>query len=119
MQAFYYKVKTKIIRDKAAFLLNELLEDVKVLSDEEGLPCPPISHTSTLKRRLIKEFNEALSFFPNGKFLLVHSSGVNPCQYAIAALHGCGLRDEDLARSFGRMIRRQLQSLVSREDNGH
>ena len=110
MQAFYYKVKTKIIRDKAAFLLNELLEDVKVLSDEEGLPCPPISHTSTLKRRLIKEFNEALSFFPNGKFLLVHSSDVNPCQYAIAALHGCGLRDEDLARSFGRMIRRQLQS---------
>ena len=85
------------------------MEDVNILSDEHGLPFPAVSHTCTLKRKLIKEFKEALSFFPKGKFLLVHASDVNPCQYAIAALHGCGLRDDDLARSFGRMIRRQIQ----------
>ena len=57
----------------------------------------------------LKLLDQGLSFFPKGKFLLVHASDVNPCQYAIAALHGCGLRDDDLARSFGRMIRRQIQ----------
>ena len=30
LQAFYYQVRTRIVRDKNAFLLNELLEDVKI-----------------------------------------------------------------------------------------
>ena len=109
LQAFYYQVRTSIVRDKNAFLLNELLEDIKILSDEQGLPFPAIEHTATLKQKLIQEFEERISFFPSGKYLLVHASDVNPCEYAIAALHGSGLRDDDLARSFGRMVRRKLQ----------
>ena len=34
---------------------------------------------------------------------------MNPCGYAIAALHGYGLRNEDLARSFGNMNRRKIK----------
>ena len=32
---------------------------------------------------------------------------MNPCEYAIAALHGYG--DEDLARSFGNMVKRKIK----------
>ena len=38
----------------------------------------------------------------------MHSNDVNPCEYSLATLHGCGLRDEDLAKSFGKMIRCKL-----------
>ena len=33
---------------------------------------------------------------------------MNPCEYSVATLHGYGLRDDDLARSFGKMIRRKI-----------
>eukprot|EP00794_Sanderia_malayensis_P013459 gene13459-14844_t len=110
IQSFFYQVRTRIIRDKSAFLLNELLEDIKNIRDEQGLLIPAVKHTSTLKKKLIMEFRESFAFFPSGKYLLVHAADVNPCEYAIAALHGCGLRDDDLARSFARMVRWQLHS---------
>ena len=115
MQSFYYKVKSRILRDKGAFLLNELLEDIEILSDEQGLSSPAIQHTSTLKMKLIQEFGESISFFPHGRYLLVHSADTNPCEYAIAALHGCGLRDNDIAKSFGRMVRRQVQKIADKK----
>ena len=34
---------------------------------------------------------------------------INPCTYLIAAPHGCGLRDTDLTKAFGRMLGRKLQ----------
>ena len=43
---------------------------------------------------------------------MVHSSDTDPCEDAIAALHGCGLREEDLVKSFGKMLRRVLSSKV-------
>ncbi len=105
LQSFFHKLRATI---KSAFLLNELLEDIKIMSEEEGLPRSPIMHTSTLKGKIIDECKDKVSFFPTGKYLLVHPSDVNPREYPIAALHGCGLRDNDLAKSFGRMIRRKL-----------
>ena len=124
MQAFFLKVKSKVVREKCAYFLNELLNDIKILSEEQGLETPVINSTKSLKRQLISQFVEGISFFPSGKYVLVHPSDVNPCQYAIAALHGCGLRDNYLARSFGRMIRRKfspyqrekLQLPLSEED---
>eukprot|EP00794_Sanderia_malayensis_P015579 gene15579-17153_t len=74
-----------------------------------------ISHSSTLKMRLIQGFGDKIAFFPSGRYLLVHSTDVNPCEYAVAALHGCGLRDDDLVKSFGRMIRRKLAQRESQE----
>ena len=72
LQAFCYQVRTSIVRDKNAFLLNELLEDIKILSDEQGLPFPAIEYTAMLKQKLIQEFEERISFFPSGKYMLVH-----------------------------------------------
>ncbi len=62
MEAFFHKIKTKILRDKCAYLLNELLNDIKVLSEEQGLETPVINCTKSLKRKLICQFEENISF---------------------------------------------------------
>ena len=109
MEGFLHKLRIKVIRDKCAYLLNEFLEDIKILSEENGLQEPVIKNTTTLKRKILEKYGDDISFFPKGKFLLVHASDMDPCEYAIAALHGYGLRDEDLARSFGNMIKRKIK----------
>ena len=112
-EAFLYKLKSKIIRDKEA--LNELLKDIETLSEEKGLEYPVICHSFPLKRSLIQEFGDKISFFPSGKYLIVHSADFSPCEHAVAALHRRGLRDEDLLKSFGRMIRRKLKQMKCQE----
>ena len=37
-------------------------------------------------------FPEEISLHPNGKYLTVQSSNVNPCQYIVAVLNGKGLK---------------------------
>ena len=59
-----------------------------------------------------------ISFFPSGKYLIVHVSDINPCEYGIAALHGCGLRDDDIPRSFGRLIRCKFSQRTSNGRKG-
>ena len=39
---------------------------------------------------------------------IVYSTNVNPCKYVAATLQGCGIRDDDFARSFGRMIKKNF-----------
>ena len=109
MKSFDYKTQTKIVRDKEAYLLHELLKDAKHLSAEQDLETSVILHTSSLKIHLLKEFPDEMAFFPSGKYLLVHPTDINPCSYSVATLHGYGLRDADLAKAFGRIIRRKLQ----------
>ena len=41
---------------------------------------------------------------------IVSSIEVNPCQYSVATLGGFGLSDNDIIRSFARMVRRKLQT---------
>lgn len=43
-----------------------------------------------------------------GGQLLVHPSVVNPMMYSVATLHGHGLREDDLAKAFSRLISRKL-----------
>ena len=52
----------------------------------------------TKKRKLIAEFDGSISFFPSGKYVLVHSSDTNACQYGVAFLQRSGLRDDDIAK---------------------
>ena len=112
MSLFEYKIRTKIVRDKEAYLLHELLKDVSEFSTEQGLEEPVIQHTVELKRQLLKRFENQISFFPCGRHLLVHPIDINPCTYSIATLKGCGLRDRDLAKAFGKMVRRKLKDRV-------
>ena len=63
VQGFLFKMRIKIICDKYAFLLSKLLEDIAVMSEEHGLPDPVITNTRTLKRKILEEFPEEMSFF--------------------------------------------------------
>ena len=63
MSLFEYKIRTKIVRDKEAFLLHELWKDVAVLSSEQGLEKTVIENTKELKRQLLKRLEEEIAFF--------------------------------------------------------
>eukprot|EP00794_Sanderia_malayensis_P017244 gene17244-18963_t len=108
INAFLYRVKTSVIRDKKAFLLNKLLTDIQFLSEEQHLERPAIAETKSLRRLLEKELGDQIGFFPSGIYRIVHSTDINPCEYSVATLHGCGLRSEDHVRAFGRMIREKI-----------
>ena len=77
-------LKKKIVHEKDTFLLSDLLEDIKRLSEVNGLREPIMSNTRTLKRRIIDNFSK-------DEYLIVHSSDVNPCEYVLAILKGKGL----------------------------
>eukprot|EP00794_Sanderia_malayensis_P012974 gene12974-14308_t len=107
-QSCYIKVKTSVIWDKKAFLLNKLLTDIQFLSEEQHLERPAITETKSLRRLLEKELGDQIGFFPSGIYRIVHSTDINPCEYSVATLHGCGLRSEDHVTAFGRMIREKI-----------
>ena len=69
-----------------------------------------IDNTKELKRRLIETLDEKIGFFSSVKQLIVSSIEVNLCQYSVATLDGFGLSDNDIIRSFARMVRRKLQT---------
>eukprot|EP00794_Sanderia_malayensis_P008681 gene8681-9616_t len=65
--------------------------------------------TEELKRRLIDRFDDRIGFFPTGRHVIIHSPDLNPCQYFVATLKGFGLRDNDLLKAFGNMIKRKIK----------
>ena len=71
----------RILHEKDAFLLSDVLEDIKRLSKLNELTEPIISNIRTLKRRIIDKFSDDISFHPKDKYLIVHSSDSNPCEY--------------------------------------
>ena len=126
-------MKTKIIRDKKAYLLHELLKDITYLSEEHDRKTPANEHESSLKWYLVQDYSNKIAFFPSGKFLLPHPIDINPFTYSITKRHGRGLRDTKLTRAFGRMLMRKIQErqkgdltwpmtpekFISRIDTGH
>ena len=77
---------------KEAFIISDLLEDIKCLRQENGIEESIITITRTLKKKMIDTFPEEISLYPNRKYLIVKSSIVNPCQYIVAVLNGKGLK---------------------------
>ena len=86
------QINKRIIYGKEAFLISDLLEDIKCLRQENGIEESIIAITRTLKRKMIDTFPEEISLYPNGKYLIVQLSNVNPCQYIAAVLNGKGLK---------------------------
>ena len=76
---------------------------------------PVITNKRTLQRRLEKEFGTDISFDVK-QFTMVYASDTKPCDYDVAALHGCGLRDDDFVRTFGRRIKRKIMIKKEREE---
>ena len=111
---FLTYVKIKIMLQKNAYLLNELLHDIASFSEEHSLE-PFISNTRTLRRFLEKKFSQEIGFFPFGKQVIVYSADTNPCQYAVLTLQGAGLRDRDLTKAFATLVRKQVKPEVEKE----
>ena len=104
MEEFFRNVRIKIIRNKEAHLLHNLLAYVK---DSYGIPTV-VEHTVTLKRELQPQFSELIDFFPISKYFIVHASNMNTCQYSVPTLLRQGLRDKDYIRSYSNFIRSKV-----------
>ena len=66
-------------------------------------------YTQELKNLLYETFEGKIAFYKVNKRLIVHSSNVNPCQYALATMTGADLRDDDLTKAFTRLVRGKLK----------
>ena len=51
-----------VIKDKNAYFLTELIEDIKEMSEDNDLEDPPITKTYRLKTCLIKDLENQLTF---------------------------------------------------------
>ena len=64
--------------------------------------------TKALRRFLHQHFEEELSFYLSGKYVIVHASSVNPCDYSLAPRQGRGLSDEDFVLSFVKYVKKKV-----------
>ncbi|XP_057316865.1 uncharacterized protein LOC130657893 [Hydractinia symbiolongicarpus] len=108
IEEFFRIVGWKVIGKKEAYLLHQLLSDIKVICEENNLE-PAFMHTVSLKRELVKQFGSEIDFFTTGKYVIVHSALMNPCEYSVATLLGHGLRDMDHIRSFANFIKSKVK----------
>ena len=117
LKTFFYNIKQKILQDKCAFLLTDLFNDMKSISEEMKLPEVVISNKRSLRRRISERFGDHIVFTVprDGGPTIVHSADTNPCDYAVAALHGCGLRDDDFIRAFGKLVKRNIQKTSEKQ----
>ena len=90
LNEFYSKVRKNILHQKIAFLLSDLLVDVNNLCSDYELDEPIITNTKQLKRKLVEHVGDII-FFPNGKYVIVHASDINPCHYKVATIKGKGI----------------------------
>ena len=109
-ETFFRLFSKKVIKQKEAYLLTELLIDIEEMSHDAGLDKPVISQTSNLKRKLEELYNDQIGFEKVNKKLLVYPSDVNPCFYVTKTLGGAGLKDHELTKAFARMVNRKLGS---------
>ena len=90
-----------------AYLLSELLKDWLLLCKEREIKSN-INHTHHLKTKLIETFPDSFGLYKTGKYVIVFSQSVNPCEYSVNTLKGFGLRDLELTKSFCNMIKRKV-----------
>ena len=78
------QIKKPIIYGKEDLLLSDLLEDIKHFCKKNGTEESIITIVRTLRRKIIDTFPGEISFYPNGKYLIVHSNDVNPCHQLVS-----------------------------------
>ena len=113
MNDFYRTIRIQIIKNKEAYLLHHLHQYLKILCEEYGIGAI-YEHSVSLKRDLLAKFTDQIDFFPCGKYVIVHSSNINPCEYSIAVLKGKGMQDKDYVRTFGNFIHKK----ISKQNSG-
>ena len=112
---FYAYIRVNIIKEKSAYLWNQLLKEPNYFSSEFGIE-PVFTYTKPLRRHLEINFPEVMCFFNYGKFVIVYSADTNPCHCAVSTLKGTGLRNRDLTSAFAKMIRSSVESDLENQD---
>ena len=74
---------------------------------EQGL-ISPVNETRGLRRILEARFENQIGFFQTGRNCVVHNREVNPCEYPVATIKGKGMRDDDIIRAFGALVKRRM-----------
>ena len=59
-------------------------------------------HIGTISNTTIRKY-----IYPKDKYLIVHSSNLNQCEYVLAILKGERLKDDNMIKSSGEMIWRK------------
>ena len=110
MKNFFRKVRLNVVKDKAAYILSELLRDFEEISKEFGLEEPPVrlKHTYQLKKMLISRLGEEISICKLSNRDVVYPKSVDPLCYSQVTLKGHGLCDDDIAKAFSNLVRRKL-----------
>ena len=117
LEAFYSMIQKNIIHLREAYLLVDLLTDLNSLSKEYGLSVSPAGDKTCTLRKLIEErFGDDVDFHPTGRNCIVHHSQINPCKYSVATIKVRGLRDGDIIKAFGAMVRRKIQQRKTERD---
>ena len=107
---FFRKIELKVLKDKEAYYLTDLLQDLKEMSVEFGLqePSKRFIHTYQLKKMLQLRLGDDICISSFGNRDAVHSLNVDPLLYSHATIKGHGLREDDIAKAFVNLVRRKL-----------
>ena len=89
-----------IVYGKETLFLSDLLEHIKRLCQKNGIEESIITITRTLKRKIIDTLPKEISFYSNGKYLIVQSNDVNPCHDLVAVLKDKGLKVNSAIKLF-------------------
>ena len=107
---YFTKIELKVLNDKEANLLTDLLQDIKEMSVEFRLQKPPrrLIHTYQLKKILQLRFghNNWISSFGNCN--AVHSINLDPLLYSHGTIKWHGSREYDIVKVFANLVRRKL-----------
>ena len=106
-------MELSVVKDKNAFLLSELIQDIKEMSEDYGLKDPPVrlNHTYQLKKMLISRLGHKVSISSFGNRDAVHSRTVDALSYSEATLKGHGLLEDDIINAFANLVRRKADNL--------
>ena len=101
-------INVKILNDKNAYLLSELLNDAIYMSAEHDIE--PIFNCTRSLRKYLEDHHQDLGYYNSGKNVIVYSLYINPCLDAVSTLQGHGLRKNDITKAFSKMINRVVRS---------
>ena len=106
---FMQLFEQKVILNEDAYIMKELMTDIKEMCEDASLPEPFENHTYRLKNRLKNKFGFRVNFCRIGKHQVVYKAGLNPCLLVAKTLEVAGLTD-DASKAFARMVRQKLDN---------
>ena len=111
IDCFFRKIELKVLKDKEAYLLSELLQDIKEMSVKFGLQEPPrrLIHTYQLKKMIQLRLGEDMCISIFGNCDAIHSINVDSLLCIHTTIKKHGLRKDDIAKVFANLVWRKLE----------